>query len=124
MMNVEPVGYVKSPRVEPVDDNWGAVVSAIELDGSRFMADALLGLDAFSHLEVVYCFHLVPESKIETTARHPRNRSDWPRVGIFAQRGKNRPNRIGVSVCRILNIEGLVVTVQGLMPSRERRYWT
>ena len=29
-----------------------------------------------------------------------RGRSDWPKIGIFAQRGKGRPNRLGVSVCR------------------------
>lgn len=39
---------------------------------------------------------------------------DWPKVGIFAQRGKNRPNRIGVCVCRLVHIEGLALTVQGL----------
>ena len=73
-----------------------------------------MGLNDFSHLEVVYSFHLVPESKIQTSARHPRNRKDWPKVGIFSQRGKNRPNRLGVSVCRIIKVEGTVITVQGL----------
>jgi tRNA (adenine37-N6)-methyltransferase len=29
------------------------------------------------------------------SARHSRNNTDWPAVGIFAQRGKNRPNRVG-----------------------------
>jgi tRNA (Thr-GGU) A37 N-methylase len=34
-------------------------------------------------------------------ARHRRGRKDWPKVGIFAQRGRDRPNRIGASVCRL-----------------------
>jgi tRNA (Thr-GGU) A37 N-methylase len=41
-----------------------------------------------------------------TGARHPRNNTAWPRVGIFAQRGKNRPNRIGSTICRVLRIDG------------------
>ena len=35
-------------------------------------------------------------------------------MGIFAQRAKGRPNRIGVSVCRLIRVDGLVLTVQGL----------
>lgn len=71
-MNMKPVGWVHSPRAEPVDDNWGGVVATIELDAGQFTAEVLMGLEAFSHLEVVYFFHLVLEGKIETAARHPR----------------------------------------------------
>jgi len=49
----------------------------------------------------------VQESEIATGSRHPRNRSDWPKVGIFAQRGKNRPNRIGVTIFLLLSGENL-----------------
>ena len=73
-----------------------------------------MGLDAFSHIEVVFFFHCVPEDKIESGARHPRNREDWPRVGIFAQRGKNRPNRIGLTTCRIVSVSGCDLEVEGL----------
>ena len=113
-IKLKPIGQVHSPRKEPVDDHWGKVVSTIELDPDRFTPESLQGLAAFSHIEVVYFFHGVPENKIETSARHPRNRADWPRVGIFAQRGKNRPNRIGLSVCRLLSVEDLAITVEGL----------
>jgi tRNA-Thr(GGU) m(6)t(6)A37 methyltransferase TsaA len=90
------------------------VSAAIVLDASRFAPDAVAGLADFSHLEVVYHFHRVPEEKVETGARHPRNRADWPLVGIFAQRGKNRPNRIGVSRCRLLAVDGLRIEVAEL----------
>jgi tRNA-Thr(GGU) m(6)t(6)A37 methyltransferase TsaA len=113
-IRLKPIGLVHSPRKEPLDDHWGKVISTIELDTEQFTAESLLGLDAFSHIEVVYFFHGVPLDKIETSARHPRNRCDWPKAGIFAQRGKNRPNRIGLSVCRLLKIDGLTVTVEGL----------
>ena len=47
-------------------------------------------------------------------APRPRGREDWPKIGIFAQRGKNRPNRIGLTVCRIVSVSGLRVEVEGL----------
>ncbi len=88
-------------------------MALIELD-SRFTPDALTGLDSFSHLEVIFHFDLVSDSEIDTGARHPRGREDWPLVGIFAQRGKGRPNRIGVSVCRLLSVAGTTLKVRGL----------
>jgi len=84
------------------------------MDCDRFSPDAIAGLESFSHLIVVYSFHQVDPGKIEVGSRHPRNNPAWPKIGIFAQRGKNRPNRIGVSTCRILGIEGCNIHVQGL----------
>ncbi|MGD3110884.1 SAM-dependent methyltransferase [Streptomyces sp. YGL11-2] len=109
-----PVGWVVDGRSEVRDDGWGRERAVIRLDADRFGPDAVAGLDAFSHLEVVYHFHRVPVDRIETGARHPRGKTDWPLAGIFAQRGKNRPNRLGVSRCRLLNVDGLDLHVQGL----------
>jgi tRNA-Thr(GGU) m(6)t(6)A37 methyltransferase TsaA len=95
------------------DDDWARERCIIELD-PRFGPDAVAGLGEFSHLEVVYLFHRVPDDEIESGARHPRGRADWPRVGIFAQRGKGRPNRIGVSTCRLLGVDGTRLLVSGL----------
>lgn len=110
---IEPVAYVRGGRSEAVDDDWGGSTATIELaDG--FEAEALAGLDAFSHAEIVFVFDRVSEDKIERAARHPRGRSDWPRVGIFAQRGKNRPNRLGVTVCEIVELGDRRLVVRGL----------
>jgi tRNA-Thr(GGU) m(6)t(6)A37 methyltransferase TsaA len=114
LVELRPIGTVVGGRTEVVDDDWGPVAAVIELDAEQYTEEALRGLDAFSHLEVVYHFHKVAPEKIETTARRPRGNPDWPEVGIFAQRGKNRPNRLGVSRCRLLRVEGLRVHVQGL----------
>ena len=111
---VEPVGRVEGGRAEAVDDDWGASRAVIRLDAARFGPEALAGLEAFSHAEIVFLFDRVAESDIETGARHPRGRKDWPKVGIFAQRGKDRPNRIGVSTCRIVAVLGVAVEVEGL----------
>ncbi len=111
---ITPIGVVRGGRSEPIDDNWGDVECTIELDASQFGPDVLAGLDDFSHVDVVYMFHLVRDDKIQTAARHPRGREDWPLVGIFAQRAKGRPNRIGVTTCEIVAVEGLSVKVRGL----------
>ncbi|MFD9000399.1 SAM-dependent methyltransferase [Streptomyces sp. NPDC059582] len=111
---VVPVARVVGGRAEVRDDEWGMETAVIRLDGEQFGPDALSGLDAFSHLEVVYHFDRVPAERIETGARRPRGNPEWPLVGIFAQRGKNRPNRLGVSRCRLLRVDGLDVRVQGL----------
>jgi tRNA-Thr(GGU) m(6)t(6)A37 methyltransferase TsaA len=113
-ITLRPVGVVRSPRRDLRDDLWGGVISTIELDAQRFSHRAVAGLDEFSHLEVVFFMHLVPEHEIEIGARRPRGRRDWPEVGIFAQRAKGRPNRLGVSRCRLLRVDGLRLTVEGL----------
>jgi tRNA (Thr-GGU) A37 N-methylase len=84
------------------------------LDATRLDVGATAGLEDFSHLEVVFVFHLVTPDDVVTGARHPRGRTDWPAVGILAQRAKGRPNRIGVSRCELLGIEGLTLAVRGL----------
>lgn len=113
-ISLTPVGFVRGGRAEPFDDDWGASRARIELDPQRFTPDALAGLSSFSHVDVIFVFDRVAEAKIEYGARRPRGRADWPLVGIFAQRGKNRPNRLGLSTCRILGVEGLSVVVEGL----------
>ena len=114
-MNVEmqAIGFVVGGREDVRDDFWGGHQTWIELTES-FGAEALQGLADFSHVEVLFLFHLVAESKIVTGARHPRNNEAWPAVGIFAQRGKNRPNRIGTTICRVLAVEGTRILVAEL----------
>jgi len=110
---IEPIAFVRGGRAEAVDDDWDRETAVIEL-APGFTADAIAGLGDFSHAEIAFVFDRVPPEKIETGARHPRNRTDWPLVGIFAQRGKNRPNRIGITVCRIEKVEGTRIHVRGL----------
>lgn len=108
------IGHVRCGRCDAIDDQWDSVPATVELDAQRFSSDSLLGLDSFSHAEIIYLFDQVSDATIETAARHPRGRSDWPRVGIFAQRGKNRPNRIGATICAIVKVEGTRLFVTGL----------
>jgi tRNA-Thr(GGU) m(6)t(6)A37 methyltransferase TsaA len=110
---IAPVAVVRSTRALAHDDDWDREVSRIELL-PPYSAESLAGLDQFSHCEIVYVFDRVDEKDVVTTARHPRGRADWPKVGIFAQRGKARPNRLGVCVCRVVRVHGAVLHVSGL----------
>lgn len=114
MIAMEPVGHVRGGRTAAIDDDWGNSRARIELDPARFTPEALAGLDAFSHVEVIFVFDKVGDDEIVAGARHPRGNTDWPKVGIFAQRGKNRPNRIGLCTCRVIAVEGLFLEVEGL----------
>jgi tRNA (adenine37-N6)-methyltransferase len=113
-ITMTPIGVVHSTRKKAEDDNWDSEQVHIQLDAEQFSAEALMGLSDFSHVEVLFHMNQVDPAKIEKTARHPRNNTDWPKVGIFAQRGKNRPNQIGTTVCRILKVEGTRLSLEGL----------
>ena len=111
---IEAIGHVRGGRTDPIDDDWGHSRCVIELNSAVFGGDALAGLETFSHAEIIFLFDQVTEDKIEKSARHPRGRNDWPSIGIFAQRGKNRPNRLGITVCRIVSVEDTRLAVEGL----------
>jgi len=108
------IGTVHSSRKKAEDDNWDNETVYVELDGAQFSAEALAGISDFSHVEILFHMDQVDPSKIEKTARHPRNNTEWPKVGIFAQRAKNRPNQIGTTVCKVLKVEGTKLHVEGL----------
>lgn len=110
---MRPIGFVRSPRDAATDDFWGDVISEIVLCDD-VPPESLDGLETFSHAEIIYVFDRVTPDKITTGARHPRNNGAWPRVGIFAQRAKNRPNRLGSSMVRILGREDRTLKVQAL----------
>ena len=111
---VRPVGYVTSSRTERLDDDWGRVESVIGLDDECFTGEALAGLEGFSHVEVIFLFDGLDETKVAVGARHPRGNEAWPMVGIFAQRASSRPNRLGLTTCEVLAVDGLEIRVRGL----------
>jgi tRNA-Thr(GGU) m(6)t(6)A37 methyltransferase TsaA len=109
---IDPVGIIRCSRRDAVDDNWDAETAVVELL-EPFGEQSLRGLEDFSHCIVVYVFDKASwdESRM---SRHPRGNTEWPEVGIFAQRAKDRPNRLGVTVCRVLGVEGSIIHLGGL----------
>lgn len=115
---LHPVGWIYSSEHSSEhgsrEDYWGDIVSEIRLDETKFTSDALEGLAEFSHVEVFFSLNGVSEDSVVSGRRHPRSNPNWPQVGIFAQRGKARPNRIAATICRLLSIEALTLKVRGL----------
>jgi tRNA (adenine37-N6)-methyltransferase len=113
VFTIRPIATVRSLRTTLADDEWGEVESVIEL-APDVPAESLEGLEAFSHAEIVFVFDRVAEESVVTGRRHPRGNPVWPSVGIFAQRGKDRPNRLGMTIVRIVRREGSRLVVRGL----------
>jgi tRNA-Thr(GGU) m(6)t(6)A37 methyltransferase TsaA len=113
MFQIKPIAYVRNNRDEVTDDNWGDVISEIELT-DEFSEESIQGIEDFSHIDIIFYMNQVEDTKIQTAARHPRNNPNHPLVGIFAQRGKNRPNKLGVTTVKVVSRDGHKLTVQGL----------
>ena len=111
-MDLKPIGTVKSAVSEPVDENWGKVVSEIHLDPA--LAAGLRGLDQFSHILVLFFMHRSTFEPSKDLIRRPKGRADMPELGIFAQRAKHRPNPIGITAVELLGVDGSVLKVRGL----------
>lgn len=111
---VVPVAHVVGGRTEPTDDFWGGSRAIIRLDAERFTPGAVQGLEEFSHIEVVFYFHLTDPTDLHDEPRSPRGNPDWPAGGIFAHRNMRRLNWLGVSRCRLLKVDGLDLHVEEL----------
>ncbi len=112
-IDIEPIGIVHPDRKEPIDDHWGSVRSTIVISES-IPQESLRGLNEFSHVEILYHFHMVDPSTVVSAAEHPRENPRWPKVGIFAQRKKARPNLIGSTIVELLRIEDRTLLVKNL----------
>ena len=111
---VTPVGWVRAGRDDVEEtDHWGQVISTIVVD-DRFGDDCLVGLADFSHVEILFVFHVATERDDYTSTRRPRGRADLPAVGVFSDRGPRRPNRIGSTTCEIVDSAGGALRVRGL----------
>ena len=114
-MELHPIGRVEGGRDEWAEDAWADVKATIRLDAETFTPGAVTGLEHFSHLEVVFVFDRVDQAAIRPNEPRPaRGNPAWPPIGVFAHRGPFRPNRLGVSRCRLLRVDGLDLHIQGL----------
>ena len=113
MIIMSPIAFVANSRRDLTDDHWGPVISEITLVDS-LTAESFQGLNDFSHVEIYFHFNRVTDGDIEYGARHPRGNTDWPKVGIFAQRAKARPNRFGSTIAELVLCNKRTLTVRGL----------
>jgi tRNA-Thr(GGU) m(6)t(6)A37 methyltransferase TsaA len=77
--------------------------------------DALLGLEGFSHVWVIWWFDRNDNARKRSVLRvHPRGDPGNPLSGVFATRSPARPNLIALTLCRIRSIQGNTVFVESI----------
>lgn len=106
------IGIIHSPHQEPAQTPIQPVFAA-DIRGTveifePYMA-ALDGLKDFSHVYLVYVFHRSRKTRLRVI---PYLSSELK--GVFATRSPHRPNKIGISLVRILGISGSVIEVADL----------
>ena len=110
-ISLSPIGFVKNSRKNMEDDFWGDVISEITII-DKLPEDCLDGIEAFSHLEIIYYFN--KSDKVLKGSAHPRENKSWPKVGIFAHRKKDRPNHIGTTIVELISRQGKTLLVRKL----------
>ena len=110
-IELKPIGFVKTKAVgKEVRDRSNVSQIVLRED----LAEALEGIEDFSHLFVIFWMHEISKEERRTMKVHPRGRGDLPLLGVFATRTPSRPNPIGLTLVELLEVEDNVVTVQGL----------
>ena len=104
----EQIGVIRSPYKEKfaVPRQPGLVKSCggeLHLIAPYNQADAVRGLEAFSHLWVLFIFHQTMEGGWRPTVRPPRLGGN-ARMGVFATRSTFRPNPVGMSLVELQGI--------------------
>jgi tRNA-Thr(GGU) m(6)t(6)A37 methyltransferase TsaA len=109
---VRPIGIVRSPfRVHegtPRQPGTGVILDG-EIRLRPGLQNALKDLSGFSHVWVVFWFHHSRGWNSQVVP--PR---DVKKRGLFATRSPHRPNAIGISVVRLLQVQGLTLRIRGL----------
>ena len=117
-MNCPPIGIIRTPFLDKfgiprqpglAESAWGI----IELGDDPFYAQALRGLETFSHLWVIFEFHRHDAKAWKPTIRPPRL-DGRERVGVLASRSPHRPNPIGLSCVKLVRVEGKNIHVAGV----------
>ena len=106
----QPIGIINSPYLTRA----GMPIQAAGARGIRGtitifpeFGDGLKDLSGFSHIILLYHFHRTHEKALVVTPFL----DDQPR-GVFATRSPNHPNAIGISIVRLLAVEGLHLSIE------------
>jgi tRNA-Thr(GGU) m(6)t(6)A37 methyltransferase TsaA len=109
---LEPIAMVKNDIKEMGRRDWDKVISQLVFRPD--FEDALEGLKEFSHIIVLFVFHLSPSGESAAHKIHPQMRPDLPLVGVFATRSPVRPNPLGMAVVELRGHIKNILIVTGL----------
>ena len=114
---LKPIAVIHSPYKEkfsiPRQPGLAVIDSTIELLPPFNRSEALMGLEQFSHLWVIFEFHETkPTDEHSLTVRPPRLGGNT-KQGVFATRSPFRPNNLGLSLVEIKKINETTITISG-----------
>lgn len=117
-ITLDEIGRVKSPYQDPTDlrqhhlfEHGEGLATVVLRDN---YTDGLTGLlENYSHVLVVYHYHKVNPEEASLLWR-PLDDETWRIVGVFAYNTPRRPNRLGVTPCRIVSVRGNEIDLMGL----------
>jgi tRNA-Thr(GGU) m(6)t(6)A37 methyltransferase TsaA len=112
VIHLLPIGHVVSSIKFPERVDRESTKAQVIIDPE--WAEALEGIEEFSHIWVLFYLHHVTEERPFVPKVHPMGQRDVPLVGALATRTPHRPNPIGLTVVRLLSREGNTLTVRGL----------
>lgn len=109
-MTLTPIGYFETLQIEPYQagrqpDGLG-LNGKIKLNSGQNFEQALQDLDGCSHIWIIFGFHLNNNWKPLVQAPRAKNK-----IGVFATRAPYRPNPIGMSLVKLIKVEGLEIEV-------------
>lgn len=106
----KPIGVIRSPYKDikgmPIQPSGARGVKGVVEIEPEF-AEGLRDLDGFSHIILIYHFHLSEGYSLVV-----KPFLDERQRGLFATRAPRRPNPIGISVVRLEGIEGCKLHIQ------------
>jgi len=108
---LKPIGYVSQGM--PVDKTvkWNRWTDPSTIIINEEYRPGLEGLEEYSHVFIIYFMHVSHPAELKI---RPRSRADMPEVGVFASRAPSRPNPIGLTVCKLLEVGEGFLKVVGL----------
>ncbi len=107
-MKLKTIALVKN-GVHETPDDWSKVTSRLVFD--RHYVEGLYKVGHFKHLWIIFGFHRSRTTKMKV---HPRRDPSIPLVGVFASCSPTRPNKLGLTLAKIVSIKNNIVTVRGL----------
>ena len=107
-----PIGVIRTP-FKSLDDMPIQPTGAKDVLGEILIHDeyveGLQDLDGFSHIHLLYHFHMNSEYAMKVTPF-----MDTVPRGLFSTRAPRRPNMIGLSVVRLESVEGNILHIRGI----------
>ena len=112
MREIKPIGIIHSPH-NSIQDMPIQPKGAAGVEGSIIVAEeyaaGLQDLDGFSHIYLLYSFHKTKRMELLVTPF-----MDSEKRGVFATRSPLRPNHIGISIVKLIKVEGNKLFVEGI----------